>query len=124
MHSLILGGQARVGLEDNVYYSRGRLATNLELVERMVRILGELNMEPRHPGRGPSDARPAPARRASSSRPRLVSLKYALLGFLTTEPASGYQIAQEFSDSMGWFWYASHSQIHRRSCSALRHAAW
>jgi PadR family transcriptional regulator, regulatory protein AphA len=41
-----------------------------------------------------------------------VSLKYALLGFLTTEPASGYQIAQEFGDSMGWFWYASHSQIH------------
>jgi DNA-binding PadR family transcriptional regulator len=41
-----------------------------------------------------------------------VSLKYALLGFLTTESASGYQIAQEFGDSMGWFWYASHSQIH------------
>ncbi len=41
-----------------------------------------------------------------------MSLKYALLGFLTTEPASGYQIAQEFGDSMGWFWYASHSQIH------------
>lgn len=41
-----------------------------------------------------------------------MSLKYALLGFLTTESASGYQIAQEFGDSMGWFWYASHSQIH------------
>jgi DNA-binding PadR family transcriptional regulator len=41
-----------------------------------------------------------------------MSLKYALLGFLTTEPASGYKIAQEFGDSMGWFWYASHSQIH------------
>jgi len=46
VHSLILGGQARVGLEDNVYYSRGRLATNVELVERMVRILHELNLEP------------------------------------------------------------------------------
>jgi DNA-binding PadR family transcriptional regulator len=41
-----------------------------------------------------------------------VSLRYALLGFLTTEPASGYQLAQEFGESMGWFWYASHSQIH------------
>lgn len=50
VHSLILGGQARVGLEDNVYYSRGRLATNLELVERMVRILRELNLEPATPG--------------------------------------------------------------------------
>lgn len=41
-----------------------------------------------------------------------MSLKYALLGFLTTEPASGYQLAQEFGESMGWFWNASHSQIH------------
>lgn len=49
VHSLILGGQARVGLEDNVYYSRGRLATNVELVERMVRILRELNLEPATP---------------------------------------------------------------------------
>jgi 3-keto-5-aminohexanoate cleavage enzyme len=49
VHSLILGGQARVGLEDNVYYSRGRLATNVELVERMVRILHELNLEPATP---------------------------------------------------------------------------
>ncbi len=49
VHSLILGGHARVGLEDNVYYSRGRLATNVELVERMVRILHELNLEPASP---------------------------------------------------------------------------
>jgi uncharacterized protein (DUF849 family) len=49
VHSLILGGQARVGLEDNIYYTRGRLATNLELVERMVRILGELDLEPATP---------------------------------------------------------------------------
>ena len=49
VHSLILGGHARVGLEDNVYYSRGRLATNVELVERMIRILHELNLEPATP---------------------------------------------------------------------------
>jgi uncharacterized protein (DUF849 family) len=49
VHSLLLGGHARVGLEDNIYYARGRLATNLELVERMVRILRELNLEPATP---------------------------------------------------------------------------
>ena len=41
-----------------------------------------------------------------------MSLRYALLGMLTTEPASGYRLAQEFGESAGWFWYASHSQIH------------
>jgi DNA-binding PadR family transcriptional regulator len=41
-----------------------------------------------------------------------MALQYALLGFLTTEPASGYRLAQEFGESAGWFWYASHSQIH------------
>jgi PadR family transcriptional regulator AphA len=41
-----------------------------------------------------------------------MSLRYALLGFLTTGSSSGYQLAQEFSESLGWFWYASHSQIH------------
>lgn len=41
-----------------------------------------------------------------------MSLRFALLGFLSTEPASGYRLAQEFGESVGWFWYASHSQIH------------
>jgi 3-keto-5-aminohexanoate cleavage enzyme len=45
VHSLILGGQARVGLEDNIYLRRGELATNLQLVERMVRIIHELNLD-------------------------------------------------------------------------------
>jgi 3-keto-5-aminohexanoate cleavage enzyme len=44
-HGLILGGHMRVGLEDNLYYSRGRLATNLELTERAVRIIHELGYE-------------------------------------------------------------------------------
>ena len=35
----IAGGNVRVGLEDNLYLSRGRLATNAELVERAVAIL-------------------------------------------------------------------------------------
>ncbi|GGY33248.1 PadR family transcriptional regulator [Streptomyces djakartensis] len=41
-----------------------------------------------------------------------MSLKYALLGFLSTEPASGFDLAREFGESVGWFWYASHSQIY------------
>ena len=32
--SLALGGHIRVGLEDNIYYSKGELATNVRLVER------------------------------------------------------------------------------------------
>lgn len=39
----LVGGNARVGLEDNLYLSRGRLATNAELVERAVAILEAMN---------------------------------------------------------------------------------
>jgi 3-keto-5-aminohexanoate cleavage enzyme len=45
-NSVLLGGHARVGLEDNLYYAKGRLATNEELVARMVRIIRELGAEP------------------------------------------------------------------------------
>ncbi|NNM72208.1 3-keto-5-aminohexanoate cleavage protein [Enterovirga aerilata] len=43
--AILLGGHVRVGLEDNNYYARGKLATNEMLVERTVRIIHELNME-------------------------------------------------------------------------------
>lgn len=44
--SLLLGGHARVGLEDNVYYSKGVLAkSNVELVERTMRIAREVGRE-------------------------------------------------------------------------------
>jgi 3-keto-5-aminohexanoate cleavage enzyme len=49
LQSLLLGGHVRVGLEDNLYYSQGRLANNVELVERIVRIIRELGMEPATP---------------------------------------------------------------------------
>jgi 3-keto-5-aminohexanoate cleavage enzyme len=40
----LMGGHVRVGLEDNVYYSRGQKAkSNAELVQRTVRIAHELN---------------------------------------------------------------------------------
>lgn len=40
----IAGGNVRVGLEDNLYLSRGVLATNGQLVERAVRILEAMNV--------------------------------------------------------------------------------
>jgi uncharacterized protein (DUF849 family) len=39
----IAGGNVRVGLEDNLYLDRGRLASNADLVERAVRILDHMN---------------------------------------------------------------------------------
>jgi uncharacterized protein (DUF849 family) len=39
----LAGGNVRVGLEDNLYLSRGRLASNGELVERAVHILEAMN---------------------------------------------------------------------------------
>ena len=48
--SLFLGGNVRVGLEDNLYVSKGVLApSNAALVEKMVRIMGEFNYEPMTP---------------------------------------------------------------------------
>jgi uncharacterized protein (DUF849 family) len=40
----VIGGNVRVGLEDNLYLSRGELATNGQLVERAVRILEAMNV--------------------------------------------------------------------------------
>jgi 3-keto-5-aminohexanoate cleavage enzyme len=42
---MVMGGHCRVGIEDNLYYSRGVLATNLQLVERAVRIAKEVQRE-------------------------------------------------------------------------------
>jgi uncharacterized protein (DUF849 family) len=46
----LAGGNARVGLEDNLYLSRGRLASNGDLVERAVRILEAMNARVLGPG--------------------------------------------------------------------------
>ncbi len=49
-----MGGHVRVGLEDNLYLERGRLAaSNGEIVEKAVRILHDLGGEPA----SPTDAR-------------------------------------------------------------------
>ncbi len=43
---MIMEGHVRVGLEDNIYYSKGVLAeSNAQLVERVVRIAKEFDRE-------------------------------------------------------------------------------
>ena len=44
--SVSQGGNCRVGLEDNLYLNRGEFASNVQLVERAVRIIRELGREP------------------------------------------------------------------------------
>ena len=46
MMSIINGGSARVGFEDNIYYRKGQLAnSNAQLVERLVRYIHDLGLE-------------------------------------------------------------------------------
>lgn len=49
VNSLLLGGHVRTGLEDNLYYSQGQLATNVMLTERLVRIVRDMGFEPATP---------------------------------------------------------------------------
>ena len=71
----LVGANVRVGLEDNLYLSRGRLATNGELVARAVEILERMNVRVL----GPEEVREklAPAGRCPLARGRARS---ALLG--------------------------------------------
>jgi uncharacterized protein (DUF849 family) len=43
--AVLLGGNVRVGLEDNLYLERGVLATNEQLVEKAVRIVRDLGAQ-------------------------------------------------------------------------------
>jgi 3-keto-5-aminohexanoate cleavage enzyme len=45
IHAVLMGGNVRVGLEDNIYYKKGELATNERLVQRIVRMSKELGRE-------------------------------------------------------------------------------
>lgn len=47
--ALALGGHVRVGLEDNIYYAYGQPATNVQLVERAVRVVTEFGNQPATP---------------------------------------------------------------------------
>lgn len=43
--AMALGGHVRVGIEDNIYYSKGVLATNIALVERIAAIAKSVGRE-------------------------------------------------------------------------------
>ena len=43
--AIVMGGHVRVGLEDNIYFRRGELATNPMLVARIVEIAGIIGRE-------------------------------------------------------------------------------
>jgi len=43
--AIILGGHVRVGLEDNIYYTKGKLASNQEFVARTRRLTEDLQRE-------------------------------------------------------------------------------
>ena len=46
VHAILMGGHVRVGLEDNIYYSKGVPAkSNAQLVERITRLAKELGRE-------------------------------------------------------------------------------
>ena len=49
--AMAAGGHVRVGLEDNIYFDRGRtdLADNARLVERVARIARDMGREPASP---------------------------------------------------------------------------
>jgi len=68
--AIAMGGHVRVGLEDNIYYSKGKLATNDELVARVVRIAAEL---------GRPAATPAQAREMLGLRPLQEHARRALM---------------------------------------------
>ena len=49
VHAILMGGHVRVGLEDNIYFRKGQLATNEQLVERIARLSRELGRDVANP---------------------------------------------------------------------------
>jgi 3-keto-5-aminohexanoate cleavage enzyme len=66
-----MGGHVRTGLEDNIYYHKGELATsNAQLVERLVRIAGEIG----RPVATPAEARAMLGLEPVSLTPEVIAL--------------------------------------------------
>ena len=63
--AIIMGGHVRVGLEDNLYYRKGELATNEQLVARVARIAAEVG----RPIATPDEARQILGLRQTQSTP-------------------------------------------------------
>jgi 3-keto-5-aminohexanoate cleavage enzyme len=66
--AIVMGGHVRVGLEDNIYYTKGRLATNEELVARIVRIAAEIGRPVATPDQARSILRLPPVTAVASTR--------------------------------------------------------
>ena len=71
--AIAMGGHVRTGLEDNLYYHKGELATNEQLVARLARIATEVGRDVATPaqareilGLTPKPADPAPAAGAAT----------------------------------------------------------
>lgn len=65
--AMVLGGCVRVGLEDNIFYRKGEMATNAQLVARTVRIARELGKEPATPAEARQILGLAAARKTESA---------------------------------------------------------
>lgn len=52
-----------------------------------------------------------------------MSLKHGLLGFLSEQEMSGYDLEKMFSSSVGYFWSAKISQVYR-DLHAMENAGW
>jgi len=52
-----------------------------------------------------------------------MSLKHGLLGLLSYEPMTGYELNKEFNGSLGYFWSAKASQIYRE-LDAMEKCGW
>ena len=52
-----------------------------------------------------------------------MSLEYAILGFLSYKPFSGYEMKKAFDNSVRHFWYADQSQIYRTLARAVHSEA-
>jgi NAD(P)-dependent dehydrogenase (short-subunit alcohol dehydrogenase family) len=95
--ALLLGGHARVGLEDNLYYRHGELATNVQLTERIVRIIREMDMEP---------ATPAEAREImglplkSGNRPEFALCRNRLAARRTSRAAATCTSGHDMTESL------------------------
>lgn len=52
-----------------------------------------------------------------------MSIQHALLTSLLEKPSTGYELANRFDHSMGYFWQASHQQIYRE-LRRMAEAGW
>ncbi|GIT30092.1 MAG: hypothetical protein Ct9H300mP1_21380 [Planctomycetaceae bacterium] len=104
--AIVMGGHVRVGLEDNLYYRRGELATNEQLVARVARIAEELQRPVATPDEarailglsGPEGAEPDDTLADPFSVDRPWTVTVAIL--LSPEPVAGFAIPHDVVPKM------------------------